>query len=69
MRVTIDIPDAQHRRLKTRVAAEGTTMRALILRGIGLVLAEGKDNGRRRLKFPLVTSKWPGSMKLGKKGV
>jgi hypothetical protein len=34
MRATIDLPDAVHAELKRRAAAEGTTMRMLILRVI-----------------------------------
>jgi hypothetical protein len=34
MRITIDIPDEIHARLKARAKEEGTTMRAIILRGI-----------------------------------
>jgi len=43
MRVTIDIPDAIHADLKRRAAAEGTTMRALILRAIDEVLRENRE--------------------------
>jgi plasmid stability protein len=45
MRVTIDIPDAIHAELKRRAAAEGTTMRALILRAI---VAGSLENRRSR---------------------
>lgn len=38
MRVTIDIPDGIHRRLKAKAASEGTTMRALILHEIDVYL-------------------------------
>jgi hypothetical protein len=40
VRVTLDIPDPIHKELKRRAAAEGTTMRALILRAIDEVLQE-----------------------------
>ena len=46
MRVTIDIPDAIHAELKRRAAAEGTTMRALILRAIDEVLRENREKRR-----------------------
>ena len=42
MRVTLDIPDEIHAALKRRAAAEGTTMRALILRAIDEVLRENR---------------------------
>jgi hypothetical protein len=47
MRVTLDIPDAIHLELKRRAAAEGTTMRALILRAIDEVLRENRERRRR----------------------
>jgi len=31
MRTTVDIPDATHRRLKTRAASEGSLAKALIV--------------------------------------
>jgi len=31
MRTTVDIPDATHRRLKTRAASEGSSAKALIV--------------------------------------
>jgi predicted DNA-binding protein len=40
MRVTIDIPDEIHARLKALAKKEGTTMRAIILSGIEAVLRE-----------------------------
>jgi hypothetical protein len=46
MRVTLDIPDAIHAELKRRAAAEGTTMRALILRAIDEVLQESREKRR-----------------------
>jgi len=38
MRATLDIPDAIHAELKRKAAAEGTTLRALILRAIDKIL-------------------------------
>jgi hypothetical protein len=46
MRVTFDIPDAIHAELKRRAAAEGTTMRALILRAIDEILRESREKRR-----------------------
>jgi hypothetical protein len=36
MKVTLEIPDELHRKLKEKAAVEGTTMRALILRGLAI---------------------------------
>jgi len=47
MRLTIDIPVDLHAKLKARAKAEGTTMRAIILRGLERELdagAQGKSN-------------------------
>jgi predicted DNA-binding protein len=43
MRVTIDIPDKVHARLKALAKREGTTVRAIVLRGIERVLREDTD--------------------------
>jgi predicted DNA-binding protein len=40
MRITIDIPDEMHARLKALAKQQGTSMRAIILRGIEAVLNE-----------------------------
>jgi hypothetical protein len=39
MRVTLDIPDEIHAWLKARAKDEGTTMRAIILEGLELLLS------------------------------
>jgi hypothetical protein len=46
VRVTLDIPDPIHKELKRRAAAEGTTMRALILRAADEVLQEKRRFAR-----------------------
>ena len=38
MRITVDIPDATYRLLKSRAAAEGTSVKAMVLRGVEVVL-------------------------------
>jgi hypothetical protein len=40
MRVTLDIPDEIHAKVKALAKREGTTMRAIILRAIDRVLEE-----------------------------
>ena len=44
--MTLDIPDPIHKELKRRAAAEGTTMRALILRAADEVLQEKRRFAR-----------------------
>jgi hypothetical protein len=73
MRITIDIPDEIHARLKARAKEEGTTMRAIILRGINAELRREsppvRPDRRKRHDFPLICSKRPGTLKLGEEGV
>ena len=70
MRTTVDIPDDLYRELKSRAGREGTTVKQLILQGVQTALGPPKPLGNKsRLKLPLIRSKRPGSLKLGKEGV
>ena len=70
MRTTIDIPDEMYRELKSRAALEGATVKQLILRSVARDQEQARPaRPRRRLTFPLVQSKEPKSLKLGKEGV
>lgn len=55
MRTTIDIPDAVYRRLKSKAALEGSTVKSIVLK---LVLREldGAKQGVRT-EFPLIRGK------------
>ncbi len=64
MRTTVDIPDPVYRRLKSRAASEGSSVKELILRGVESVLKERRRKSRRRIKLPLVRSKRPGTLQL-----
>jgi hypothetical protein len=64
MRTTVDIPDIVYRRLKTRAASEGRSAKELILQGVEQVLKERRRKRGRRVKFPLVPSKEPGTLHL-----
>jgi hypothetical protein len=64
MRTTVDIPDGMYRRLKSRAAREGSSTRALILRGVKELL---KSDGRKMgtpVSLPIVRSKRPGTVAL-----
>jgi hypothetical protein len=64
MRTTIDIPDAVYRRLKSRAASEGTSVRKLILRGVEVII-ETKPRGRGyRVTLPLIPSDEPGTLNI-----
>ncbi len=62
MRTTVDIPDPKYRRLKSRAASEGKSVKELVMRGVDVVLAEEEAPRRRSLKLPLVKSDRPGTL-------
>jgi hypothetical protein len=66
MRTTVDIPNHMYQRLKSRAAREGSSAKALILRGVEQVLStrSGVAARARRVKLPLVRSKRPGTVQL-----
>jgi hypothetical protein len=64
MRTTVDIPDSIYRRLKSRAASEGSSVKELILRGTQQVLKEKPRKGGRRVKLPIIRSKEPGTLEL-----
>ncbi len=64
MRTTIDIPDTKYRLLKSRAASEGTTVKAMVMRGVDVVLSEERNPHQRRLKLPLIKSKRPASLEI-----
>ena len=50
MRVTLDIPDEIHAWLKARAKDEGTTMRAIILEGLELLLSDKSETVKHQSK-------------------
>ena len=62
MRTTVDIPDPIYRELKARAAAEGETIKALLVRGAEAVLSQQKKRSPRRLRFPILNSGKPGTL-------
>jgi plasmid stability protein len=63
MRTTVEIPDGMYRQLKSRAAREGSSTRALILRGVKEVLKTERRKGVP-VSLPIVRSKRPGTMAL-----
>jgi hypothetical protein len=59
VRTTVDIPAALYRKLKQQAAAQGRSVRELILTGVRTTLLEGKRPRPRRVRFPLIVSKGP----------
>jgi hypothetical protein len=64
MRTTIDIPDAMYRRLKTRAAGDGQSVKSLILVGVEQILKEEPPAPGQRVTLPIVRSKRPGSLRI-----
>ena len=63
MRTTVDIPDGLYRQLKSRAAREGSSTRALILRGVKEVL-KAERRKSVTVSLPIVRSKRPGRVAL-----
>ena len=64
MRTTVDIPDRMYRQLKSRAAREGSSTRALILRGVKEVLKSERRESGVPVSLPIVRSKRPGTVVL-----
>ncbi len=59
VRTTVDIPAPLYRKLKEQAAAQGRSVRELILVGVHATLLHGKRPRPRRVKFPLIVSQGP----------
>ena len=59
IRTTVDIPASLYRKLKEQAAAQGRSIRELILLGVRVTLIEGKHPRSKRVKFPLIASDGP----------
>jgi hypothetical protein len=64
MRTTLDIPDTKYRRLKTKAAHEGTSVRKIVLRSIEKELDGEIPRKVSRLSEPILKSYAPGSIRL-----
>lgn len=64
MRTTVDIPDGVYRQLKSRAAREGSSTRALILKGVREVLRPERRSAGAPVSLPIVRSKRPGTVVL-----
>jgi hypothetical protein len=64
MRTTVDIPDRLYRQLKSRAAREGSSTRALILRGVKEVLKAERRRTGVSVSLPIVRSRRPGTVAL-----
>jgi hypothetical protein len=59
VRTTVDIPAPLYRKLKEQAAAQGRSVRELILLGVRSTLLQGKRPRSRRVQFPLIVSAGP----------
>jgi len=59
VRTTVDIPASLYRKLKEQAAAQGRSVRELILLGVRVSLVKGKRPRSVRVKFPLIVSDGP----------
>lgn len=59
VRTTVDIPAPLYRRLKEQAAAQGRSVRELILAGVRATLLDGRRPKSKRVRFPLIVSKGP----------
>lgn len=59
VRTTVDIPAPLYRKLKAQAAANGRSVRELVLAGVKTVLLESQRPRPRKVHFPLINSEGP----------
>jgi hypothetical protein len=59
IRTTVDIPASLYRKLKEQAAAQGRSVRELILAGVKTTLVQGRRPRTKRVRFPLIVSTGP----------
>jgi hypothetical protein len=59
VRTTVDIPEPLYRKLKEQAAAQGNSVRELVLAGVRSVLLRSHRPRPKRVRFPLIDSKGP----------
>jgi hypothetical protein len=65
MRTTLDLPDALLKRAKIEAVERGISLKELVGTALARELAEpAAQPARKRLTFPLIPSKRPGSLEL-----
>jgi len=62
MRTTVEIPDALYRKLKARAAAEGRSVKALVLESVENTLRTKVKKHRGPIRLPIIRSKAPGTL-------
>ena len=64
MRTTIDLPDPVFRELKAVAARRGTSLKEIIRLAVEEEIRKAERPAGRRLKFPILTSRQPGTLNL-----
>ena len=64
MRTTIDLPDSLFRELKAVAARRGKSLKAVIQTAIEEEIRRTERRAGRRVKFPMLSSREPGSLDL-----
>ena len=64
MRTTIDLPDALFRDLKVAAAHRGVPLKVLIRSAVEAELQRGQKKAAKRVKFPVLPSREPGTLNL-----
>ncbi len=59
VRTTVDIPAPLYRKLKEHAAAQGRSVRELLLTGARSVLLQEQRRRAKRVRFPLILSEGP----------
>jgi hypothetical protein len=59
VRTTVDVPATLYRKLKEQAAAQGRSIRELILAGVRSTLLQSQRPRPKRVRFPLIVSKGP----------
>jgi hypothetical protein len=64
VRTTIDLPDPLFRELKAVAAKRGTSLKMVVRTAVEEEIRKAERKAGRRLKFPLLSSQEPGSLKI-----
>lgn len=64
MRTTIDLPEALFREVKAVAARRGASLKTVICAAVEAEVRKAERKVGRRVKFPLLSSREPGSLKL-----
>ena len=64
MRTTIDLPDPLFRKLKAAASQRGISLELLVRKAVEVELRKMPTKAARRLNFPILASKQPGTLNL-----